>query len=281
MAKCLYCNYEIKKGAAFCTHCGRPAPISDDISEEDFFNLDEPNEPDGPVKETSPSNKPKDLFDGLYGLNIPATHDSDVESKNNDLTHIEKSRNVISADIPTKGEGHIEKEKPVNKRAKRRRIRDYNTVQTPVEENIIENEQAISSDISNSKMSEASIVEYKDIAKAVKEYADETVIRDDNNRRRQEQINSTLDDGRKKIDKKGKKKRKRERNYSEIDIYKLEQDLSKVQESDYDGYYEDILPIDHDRDMTRKLPIKTLLQAAALILGAAGVIYLVIMFFNR
>lgn len=98
------------------------------------------------------------------------------------------------------------------------------------------------------------------------DYADEKGEKENPNSDKLEDTATTVDDGRKKIEV-SNKRRKRIRNYEEIDSYKLEQDLSKIKESDYDGYYEDILPIDYDRDVKKGGVKKNIMRATGIIVG--------------
>lgn len=102
------------------------------------------------------------------------------------------------------------------------------------------------------------------------DYADEKVEKEEPSPNALEDIPVGADDGRKKIEV-SNKRRKRIRNYEEIDSYKLEQDLSKIKESDYDGYYEDILPIDYDRDIKKGGTSKVIIRAAGVVVGFIAV----------
>ena len=93
----------------------------------------------------------------------------------------------------------------------------------------------------------------------VDERAEKRRQKEENQKAKEEQEEEL--EGRRKLEVKPVKRRKRERNYDEIDIYKLEQEKSDIEDSDYDGYYENILPIDHDRDKMSSISLKKIISA--------------------
>lgn len=96
-----------------------------------------------------------------------------------------------------------------------------------------------------------------------------------------EDIDAKLDDrsdleGRKQQTQKVEKRRKSQRTYDESKHYKIEQDKSDMDENEdpeYDGYYENVLPIDHDQERKKTFDVKVLLVILLLIVGCVGLIY--------
>lgn len=111
--------------------------------------------------------------------------------------------------------------------------------------------------------------------------ADETA---DINRRKNvkiEEDDEALDDrshleGRKQQTQKVEKRRQSVRKYNEKKFYEIEQDQSEIDENDidYDGYYENVLPIDHDQERKTKINWKNILIVIVVIAALVGLIYL-------
>ena len=111
--------------------------------------------------------------------------------------------------------------------------------------------------------------------------ADETA---DINRRKNvkiEEDDEALDDrshleGRRQQTQKVEKRRQSVRKYNEKKFYKIEQDQSEIDENDidYDGYYENVLPIDHDQERKTKINWKNILIVIVVIAALVGIIYL-------
>ena len=111
--------------------------------------------------------------------------------------------------------------------------------------------------------------------------ADETA---DINRRKNvkiEEDDETLDDrshleGRRQQTQKVEKRRQSVRKYNEKKFYEIEQDQSEIDENDvnYDGYYENVLPIDHDQERKTKINWKNILIVIVVIAALVGLIYL-------
>jgi hypothetical protein len=97
----------------------------------------------------------------------------------------------------------------------------------------------------------------------------------------EEDVDAKLDDrsdleGRKQQTQKVEKRRKSQRTYDESKHYKIEQDKSNIDENEdpeYDGYYENVLPIDHDQERKKKFDVKTLLIILAMLAVCIGLIY--------
>lgn len=97
----------------------------------------------------------------------------------------------------------------------------------------------------------------------------------------EEDIDAKLDDrsdleGRKQQTQKIEKRRKSQRTYDESKHYKIEQDKSDINEDEdpeYDGYYENVLPIDHDQERKKTFDVKLLLIIFLLIGICVGLIY--------
>lgn len=86
-------------------------------------------------------------------------------------------------------------------------------------------------------------------------------------------------EGRKKPNAKNQPQKRRQslRNIDERKIYEIEQDKSQLEEDDdpnYDGYYENVLPIDHDVIRKKKIDPKTIL----ILLGTIGALVAVFYF---
>lgn len=74
------------------------------------------------------------------------------------------------------------------------------------------------------------------------------------------------------------KRRQSQRNYNDKKIYEIEHDRSEIDENedpDYDGYYENVLPVDYDRDVKKNIDWKTI----GIVFGFIGFIALFIFIF--
>lgn len=74
------------------------------------------------------------------------------------------------------------------------------------------------------------------------------------------------------------KRRQSQRNYNDKKIYEIEHDRSEIDENedpDYDGYYENVLPVDYDRDVKKNIDWKTI----GIVFGFLGFIALFIFIF--
>lgn len=110
-----------------------------------------------------------------------------------------------------------------------------------------------------------------DRKKAVVDDDDDTPVRPERHRKVE---------GRKNIDKADKRKRRRSAREVDINkkIYNIEQDMSQIdpEEEEYDGYYENVLPLDAGQIQKTKIDPKYILIGLGLLALIAGAIFLIV-----